>query len=354
MEMTWIKPGRTTGMGSLPHEDGEVAMGLIARNMPHWPHWPQLPRGGQDQGMTVQYVQPLIKLGMLKVPPRKDPVFTRDEPGWDDKVLRFYELYLAFQEGDPEAEAFFALDEEAFPGIGLFLKDFSRRFPAAEGVKGHLTGPLTLGFQVKEERGRAAYYDDVLQDLLIKCLTVQGILQTRLLQQTGLPVLLFLDDPSLFFLGSSIFITLTREALIESLSAIYGPLREAGAKIGIHVCSEADWSLLFAMNPDVISFDAFEYFQSMALQAPGLQQYLAGGGKMAWGIVPTSEKVEPLTTESLITLFRQQCAELERRNVDVALLKNNVIWTPSCGTGAVPQPRSEKIYNLLGEFAASV
>ena len=103
--------------------------------------------------MIIQYVQPLIKLGLLRVPPRKDPVFTRDEPGWEDKMLRFFELYLAFQEGDAEAEAFFALDDNAFPGIDLFLQDFAQRFPQAEGVKGHLTGPLTLGVPGERRTG---------------------------------------------------------------------------------------------------------------------------------------------------------------------------------------------------------
>ena len=351
--MTWIKAGRTTGIGSLPHDNSAAALAVIAQAMPSWPHWPQLPVGGQDEGMTVQYVQPLLKLGLLRLPLRKDPVFTRDEPGWEEKVVRFYELYLAFQAGEPAAEAFFALDEKAFPGILAFLRDFDRQFPRAEGVKGHLTGPLTLGFQVKDERGRAAYYEDELQDMLTKCLAVQGILQARWLQSTGLPVLLFLDDPSLFFLGSSIYITLTREALIASLAAVSEPIQATGAKIGIHVCSEADWSLLFAMNPDVISFDAFAYFDSMARQSSGLQAYLAEGGKIAWGLVPTAAKAADLTADMLKEIFQKQCAELERRGLNRQLLLENIIFTPSCGTGTLSVELAEHIYKLLSEIASA-
>lgn len=348
--MTWMKAHRATGMGSLPHKDMMTALNLVACAFPEWPHWPQLPLQSEEQGFVVQYVQPLLKLGILEVVPRKDPVFVRSAADWDDKILRFYELYLAFQSGDPQADDFFALENNAFNGLDFFLTNFPAYFPLAEGVKGQISGPLTIGLQIKDERGRAAFYNETLRDLLVKCVTVQGIMQARKLQSTGLPVLLFIDDPSIFLLGAATHITLTREAIAAALNEIIQPLSIMGVKVGVHVCAQADWSVLFDLPLDVINFDAYKFFASMALQAQNLQNFLLKGGKMAWGLIPTSEDAWKITAADLVNLFEQQCSDLAKRNVDVGLLRRSIIWTPSCGTGALPEELSEHIYCLVAEF----
>jgi len=349
--MSWIKENRATGIGSLPHTDMAAALDIVARTFPHWPHWPQLPLQSKEQGFVVQYLQPLLKLGLLQAAPRKDPVFDKRAADWDDKLLRFYELFLAFQAGDKQAEDFFALAHSAFIGLDYFVGNLAANFPLAEGVKGQISGPLTVGLQLKDERGRAAFYDDTLLDLLVKCITVQGIMQARKLQSTGLPVMLYIDDPSIFLLGTANYITLTREAISAALNEIIEPLTAMGVKVGVHICAQADWSVLFDLPLDVISFDAYKFFASMALQAQNLQNFLLKGGKMAWGLVPTSEDAWKVTASDLITLFEQQLSELAKRNVDVRLLRQNIIWTASCGTGALPVELAEHIYCLLAELA---
>lgn len=348
--MTWIKANTSTGMGSLPHTDITAALNIVARTFPRWPHWPQLPGQSEEQGFVVQYVQPLIKLGILQTAPHRDPVFVKNAVGWDSKLLRFYELYLDFESGDKQAEEFFTLEQSSFVGLEHFLANFTAHFPAAEGVKGQISGPLTVGLQIKDERGRAAFYDDTLRDLLVKCTTVQGIMQARKLQSTGLPVLLFIDDPSIFLLGAATHITLTREAIAAALTEIIQPLTAMGVKVGVHVCAQADWSVLFDLPLDVINFDAYKFFPSMASQAQHLQNFLLKGGKMAWGLVPTSAEAWQVTPGDLACLFEQQCFDLAKRGLDINLLRNNIIWTPSCGTGALSPELAEHIYRLLAEL----
>jgi hypothetical protein len=349
--MEWIKPGRTTGLGSLPYQEELPAINLIAGSMPHWPHWPQLPAKMPEQGFVVQYVQPLLTLGVLSVQPLKDPVFCRTEPGWEENAAAFYERYFAFLQGDPAAEQFFALTGEAFAGMEAFLNNFDSYFPQAEGVKGHVSGPLTVGLQIKDERGRACFYDETLRDMLVKCLTVEAVLEARRLKSLNLPVLIFIDDPALFLIGASTHITLTREMASEALCAILEALQVEAVRVGVHACAGIDWSTLFALPLDVISFDAYHYFTGMALQADGLAGFLNKGGKLAWGLVPTSEEAWQETPESLLEKFDQQCAQLAERGIDSNSLRQNIIWTPSCGTGALPIALAEHIYGLLKEIA---
>lgn len=345
--MDWIKPGRATGLGSLPYQDELTAIKLIAKAMPHWPHWPQLPAKMPEQGFVVQYVQPLIKMGLLAVQSLKEPVFCRGETDWDAKAADFYEKYLAFSNDEPGAGQPFALTGEAFAGMEAFLNNFSRFFPQAEGVKGHVSGPLTVGLQIKDEWGKACFYDEALRDILVHCLTIEAVLEATRLKTLGLPVLIFIDDPGLFLIGASTHITLTRQDASDALAAIIEALHGLDVKVGVHACAGIDWSILFGLPLDIISFDAYHYFTGMALQADGLAGFLRRGGKMAWGLVPTSEEAWQETAASILARFQEQCDELARRGIDSVLLRKNMIWTPSCGTGALPVALAEHIYDLV-------
>ena len=349
--MTWIKVNRATGMGSLPHQEEFEALSLIAKCLPHWPHWPQLPGNSPEEGFILQYVQPLIRLGLLEAIPGKEPAFTRGNSNWDDNLVKFYELYLAFLNGDKEAELFFALNGKAFTGLNIFLDNFSACFSEAEGVKGQLSGPLTIGLEIKDEHGRSAFYDETLRELLVKCLITQAIMQARRLQSTGLPVLIFIDDPSIFLLGSATHITLDEKDINQALTEIINPLNQMGVRVGVHACSRLDWSILFSLPLDVVSFDAYNFFPSIALYSENLQNFILRGGRLAWGIVPTSQVAWQLNVEDLISMFNQQKADLAGKGVDINLLEKNIIWTPSCGTGILPQELAERIYNLLMDFS---
>lgn len=348
--MTWIKANRAIGIGSLPHADIREAFELVTRTFPHWPHWPQLPLRCAEQGFVLQYVQPLVKAGLLQP---GNLMFSRNAAGWNNKLSHFYELYSAFLSDDSQAIDFFALDPDSFSSLGFCLTNFAVRFPAAEGVKGQISGPLSVGMQLKDEFGQAAFYDKTLRDVLVKCLAAQGVLQARKLQSTGLPVLLFIDDPCLFFLGDPAHSTLTHKAAAAALLEILQPLKALNVKAGVHVCAPADWSILFELPLDVVSFDAYHYFDSMKEQTRCLQDFLLRGGKMAWGLVPTSAEAWQTTSADLAQLFERQCSALHAYGLDISLLRRNILWTPSCGTGMLEQELATHIYCLLQELAHS-
>ncbi len=346
--MTWIKANRAIGIGSLPHTEIPAAFELVSRTCPHWPHWSQLPQRSKEQGFVMQYVQPLVKAGLLQT---EGLCFARNTPDWSYNLSHFYEIYAAFQANDSQALDFFSLEPDAFSSLDYFLTNLTARFPSAEGVKGQISGPLSVGLQIKDECGQAAFYDKALRDLLVKCITAQGVLQARKLKSTSLPVLLFIDDPCLFFLGDPAHNALTREAAAAALLEIIHPLKSLNVKVGVHVCAPADWSILFALPLDVVSFDAYTYFDSMKEQAQYLQDFLLRGGKLAWGLVPTSEEAWQTTAAGLAQLFEQQCSALQACGLDVSLLRRNIIWTPSCGTGMLEQELARHIYHLLTELA---
>lgn len=351
--MTWIKAGSTTGIGSVPYNSAEEGLKLVAHCMPDWPHWPQLPSSSLEEGFVLQYIQPLVRLGLVAW--GKDIHFNRNSATWEENVLRFYELYLAWQNGEKEAEAFFALQGQSFHGLEYFVDNFFDYFQEANGVKGQLSGPLTVGLEIKDEQGKDAFYDENLRDLLVKCLQTQGVMQVKKLQTLKKDVVLFIDDPAIFLLGSATHITLTKEEISNALLEIMQPLKAMGTKIGVHICAQTDWSLLFdLLQIDVVSFDAYTYFSSMTAYVQALRRFLQRGGKIAWGIVPTSQMAWQLTVESLLSIFQEQVEQLVSLGLEKELLLKNIIWTPSCGTGTLTIELAQHIYLLLNNFAKQV
>ena len=123
-------------------------------------------------------------------------------------------------------------------------------------VKGQVVGPLTMGFRLKDGDGNLAFYDEQLRDLVNRTLALHAAWQCARLAETGLPVLLFIDDPTVAAYGTHAHIALTREMILESLNTVIKAIHHQAARVGIHSCDATDWSLLFASGTDIVSFDA--------------------------------------------------------------------------------------------------
>jgi hypothetical protein len=320
-----MQQGIVTGVGSLPYLEPTRALELIWGTVPQAPHWAQLPMSGTEEGFSNQYLQALIELGL--VTGDEAPYFDLDHPKWLDRVTEFYELYIAAIEGDGKALDRFAFPRTAAKGFYAFIEDLKQHGTReARFLKGQLSGPLTVGFQLTSPDRRACYYDPQLKDILLKNLALHALWQVRTLKSFGLPVIMVVDDPGLYAYGMSTHVTLNREEIIS------------------------DWTLLFDTDVDIINFDAYEYFESMKVYSGQLAGFLARGGTLSWGLVPTSQKVLSESPESLLLRFQQYLAALEGRGVDPSLILKQSMFTPSCGTGTLSIELAERIYRTLGEL----
>lgn len=324
-------------------------MELIWRSVPAAPHWPQLPNLGIESSFVAQYLSPLIETGVIKG--LATPRFQVEAPDWTERVTRFYELYLRAESGESKALDSFGFSPEAGIGFERFCKDIEQRDP--EGVlliKGQLSGPLTIGLQITDAGRRASYYDETQRDLLVKALAMHGEWQTKCLRRFDYPVLISIDDPSLYAYGASTHVTLKREILISQINEIADGILRQGGIPGVHVCAGTDWTLLFDSKVQVVNFDAYEYMTSMLVLAGRINEFLKRGGILSWGIVPTSNKALEETVESLQKRLEGNIAELVARGVNESRLRAQSMLTPSCGAGTLSIELTERIYALLNEL----
>lgn len=348
--MPFEPKGLATGIGSLPYDEPAQALPLIKKTFEEIPHWPQLPRRGRQEHFVNQFLRPLVKAGLLN--DDGDKVFfdtTRDD--WADRLTDFYSIYLASEEGDPAALSEFAFPREAAAGFFAFVEEMEKGTGGASILKGHVVGPLTVAFQVKDQQGRFAYYNDQLRDLVVKTIASSAAWQAAELGRFGLPVLIFVDDPAVSVYGQSSFITVTREMIKEDLGAVFQAVHKAGGLAGVHSCDAIDWSILFESDLEVVSFDAYNYFSSLIPFTSALKDFFGRGGSLAWGLVPTLyERAWEEDEGSLLRILEGEWSELIGRGISREVLLRRCLITPACGTGLLEPALAERIYQL----AASV
>ncbi|ADH86000.1 hypothetical protein [Desulfurivibrio alkaliphilus] len=343
--------GSATLIGSLPLKDYDLALDLILSHTPEIPLWPQLP-GSPIEGMLQQFTAGFP--GFCEEDGRA--FFRTSDPNFADQQLAFFEAYLAAAEDPSRLEkSLFASSEERAPGLYRFHRRLQERPPAAlRAVKGQITGPFTLLTGLKDEQQRDAWFDPTINEIVVKGLALRAAWQVRFLAASQKPVLLFLDEPALAGLGSSAYISVSQEEIGQSLDEVLTAVREAGGLAGIHVCANTDWDFLLTRQLDVLSFDAYGFFDRLAGSKETLYRFLQRGGILAWGLVPTGDPkaINEETAETLAERWEQQAAQIVNEDWDQASLLQQTLITPSCGTGSLSPDEATRVLELTRDLSA--
>ncbi len=340
--------GSATLIGSMPQTDRKTAIDLVLQAAPQIPAWPQLPIYPYEQ-MMAQYAEGLP--GLVTEEGRQ---FVRsDAPEFDQECLSFYEQYLAIEEGSLDVDgSLFRMGEKTSRTFRLFLDTVTGANLPVRALKGQVTGPFTLLSGMKDQEGRALIFDERFQEIIPKLLGFKARWQIEIMKQFGVPVIIFLDEPGLAGFGSSAFITVSAELVSRLLTEVTGAIHAAGGLAGIHVCANTDWMLAFQSNLDIINFDAYSYFDKFALYGKQCIDFIAGGGNMAWGVVPTSdpEAILAETPESLAMKWTAQARELATSDIGFEKILANSLFTPGCGCGSLTEECTRRVLDLLKGF----
>jgi methionine synthase II (cobalamin-independent) len=334
-----------TGIGSLPLTGPDEAAALSLRYLPEAPIWPQLPKRSFHEHMDGQYSESLPGL----VIDEKRQRFSFDTAkDLTPELETFFERYLA------KDYEFFGLSEDYAAGFHAYVRGLKKGLPGgARFLKGHITGPLTMGISFKDEAGKDIVHNDVVFDAVVKGLAMKAAWQIETLKQFGLPVIIFIDEPAMESLGSA-FSAASPQMVAEKLNEIIDTVHEVGGIAGIHCCGNADWPLLFNTRVDIVNFDAFGFMDKVLLYPDDIKAFLARGGALAWGIVPTSEFTGTETADGLIARLDGGMKRLEKNGIGRDALRRQCLLTPSCGMGSLTPEKAEAILKLLKEVADKV
>lgn len=330
-------------IGSLPIDDHDEAAEMIFDYTPEIPLWPQLPIY-KEEGMIPQFIP-----GLPGVTAEGEKVYIDSESEtFQTDILEFYEEYLMVSEGEGVLDGSrFAMSSEVAKGFYSFLQIAERCKDQVVGLKGQTTGPVTFCTGLVDKAGRAVFYDDQFRDVAIKHLAMKAKWQVEKMAAIGGQPIMFFDEPGLAGFGSSAFITITKEDIVAALTEVFEAVRLAGALTGVHVCANTEWSVIFESGVDIVSYDAYGFFDKLVLYADHLRDFFKKGGLLASGIVPTApESIDQAEIDPLVDKWFAQCVQLEALGIDRQTVYKQTMITPSCGTGAVSAQQARKVLEL--------
>jgi methionine synthase II (cobalamin-independent) len=335
-----MKPFLPIGIGTLPHKDPVKASEVILNYFPESPYWPQLSARDFREGMLAQFTE-----GMPGVAMDGGRVFFHSPFNPPSEWEKFYE---ASSEGHLDS---FTVGKEYASGFHAFLELLETKKPSL--VKGQITGPITFGLGVSDEKKIPILYDPNLKEMLLKTIALKARWQERKLSEVApeAETLIFFDEPLLSGYGS-ISMNLGKEEIIECLNIATFPLRGLS---GIHICGGTDWSMIMQTGIKVIHFDAYRYFSNMLAYAPELKEFLLNGGILAWGIVPAEEEfLEQETTSSLIKSLEEKIGLLIKEGIPEEILVKSSLVSQSCGLSTLSEDLAEKALQITKEVSSEM
>jgi len=327
-----------TIIGSMPHTDPAEACGLVSRYLKDIPAWPQLPKRSFKENMYAQFSE-----GFPGAVLKGDSLYVDRSQDLDKPLEKLYAVYL-----DNDVDKY-PISPDYAAGLHSFL-GLTNLSPLA--VKGQLTGPVTWGLTVADNEGKAIIYDDVLADAMAKFLRLKAGWQEKELSQISKSTIIFVDEPYMASFGS-VSVTLSKEKVVSLLDEVLGGIK--GLK-GVHCCGNTDWSVLLSTKIDILSFDAYNYAQSLSLYPSEVKSFLDRKGNIAWGIVPNDElSLAKETAASLKDRLEEAMAPFTRNGVPFKQLIEQGLLTPSCGLAPLNTTNAAaQALELLAELSAKI
>lgn len=333
---------KTTHIGSLPFTDVTKALDIAFRF--DIPAWPQLPKF-KEEGMLWQFVYDFPGFDL-----EKERVIT-NTPSFEESLLKVYENYVEITENNNLSLLKDQLKTNFSRTFFPFLEKAKTLNPFF--LKGQITGPFTLGISLKNEKEESLIFKDDLRDLLLRYLILKALSQGYYLKDLAEKVIIFLDEPGLSGFGSSTYISLSKEFVLELLKEITGILKKHGFIVGIHVCANTSWDILLDSEIDIVNFDSFSFFEKFIIYVDKIEEFLTKPEKyLAFGAVPTTSSfLEKVEKEEIIEGFKKQLSLLaEKTSIKKEILLHRILFTPACGMGSLPEELVEKVLILLKEL----
>lgn len=299
----------TTAMAVMPHQDAEQA--LASALSLDIPFWPQLPRLSYYEDMYVQasehFPGAILDLSGQRLS------FS------SQKFIEQLEETLAHM----EEPAYFDISPQYSAVYHRFLELDLRGRPA---IRGQLEGPISFGFNVKDQDDRPIIFDDTVRPFMLEFMAKRVNAQLARLKTMNDNAFMFVDEPGLQFVFSGVSgygETAARRDLETFFSYIERPR-------GVHLCGNPDWDFLLGLDLEVLSLDMYSNGERFVSYVKSIRRFLDRGGVLIWGMVPTqTENFAAQGLEALAARLTGLWDSLAKAGIDRDFLLSRSLLSPA-------------------------
>lgn len=320
-----FEPFSTTGIGSMPHTQPYSACEAVLEYF-DIPFWPQLPKYSPKESMIAQFSEglPGIVFENKKLYLKKN----------EKLIIEWLTNYTDEMESSMSKNFTAGLHTMAEILKGKKLEIF----------KGQITGPVTFTLSLKDEKGTPIYFDETLRELSLMHLKAKVMWQIKFLKNFAENIIIFIDEPILQAVGSSTYISVEDSEAMRLIKEFASFVKSTGTLVGLHCCGRTDWKKILSTGIDILSFDAFLFFESFKIYKKEIAEFIHSGGYIAWGFVPTTDDLRRLRDEEIIN---QAISKIREISKDVPSINECSLTTPSCGMGFLQITDSERVCRVL-------
>ena len=332
-------------LGILPHKNLNAVVDIISKHFPDLPFWAQLPNYAPVEGQFLQFTTPIpgIKSDILKTKYYLDTrsyVFQTRSRG----IIKDYEdiSFDKLKKYRPNSVFF-----------DYFLRIIDEFKP--EFAKGQITGPITIGLLLSDERGVPLIENHKVMDLITKCCILQCISQICEMKAVHPPVkpIIFIDEPAL---GKAVITdnACRSPKVIKSiLKKITQAIKENGGIPAISSSSCTDWNYAVESGFKIICINPATQFVTLLNKDLKLDKFLNSGGKIAWIAIPDNE--EKIKKTELNQLLQQYLSNVIRlkdfHKLHKSLILLNSIIAVGSSNPAISDTLAEKSIVLARSLA---
>jgi len=267
-------------MAIMPHKDISKALELaLSLDIPFWP---QLPKVSLYEDMYIQASQnfPGVAVDL-----------DRERLSFD--TARFEQDLEEYFSNLDTPETFVLTDEYS----AVYHQFLSRRLQGYKAIRGQVTGPISFGFKVLDEKLKPIIYNDEVRAILFDFIQKKVNLQYHELKERNPHAFVWLDEPGLGYVFSALSgynDQQARKDYHDFLCGLEGPR-------GLHLCADVNLPYLLELGVDILSFDAYQIEFMPEEYAENVAQFIQNGGVISWGIVPTESSILASYTPNTLT-----------------------------------------------------
>ena len=337
-------------IGSMPHKEPNRPLTHILNVAPEIPSWPQLPERSWREGFIAQYSESLP--GIQWDMESETFHINRSSDDFPDAMTSFYSD--VFETEETSNYSAFQISSEAAAGFYAAIDVFSALKKKPPYIKIHTTGPISHGLTLMDDHDTPVFYEDDYRDVLIRNCIMKSLWQAEAVSHLSENIICFIDEPVLSSYGSSAYIGVTRDLVVDTLSPVVEALKHKGIIAGVHVCGNTEWDMLIETGFDILNPDVYGHGDGFLLYGDHIISFMRKGGVVAWGIVPTFLYTPEVTVNTLMERMDRFIASMKSKGIPNALFLQQSMLTPSCGLGSLSVENAEGVMKLLEQFAEAI